>query len=155
MNVIRKTISIGGREITIETGRLAKQASGSILVTAGESAVLVTAVGSKEPRLGIDFFPLTVDYIEKTFAAGKIPGGFFKREGRLSEREVLTSRIIDRPCRPLFPKGFKNDVQIMATVLASGNDDNLTDVLAMTGASCAIMCSDLPWNGPIAGVRVG
>jgi polyribonucleotide nucleotidyltransferase len=155
MNIRRVKVSVGGREITLETGRLAKQASGSVLVSAGESAVLVTAVASKAPREGIDFFPLTVDYIEKTFSGGKIPGGFFKREGRLTEREVLTSRCIDRPCRPLFPKGFKNDVQIMATVLSMGTDDNLTDVLAMTGASTALMLSDIPWGGPLAGVRVG
>ena len=155
MNIKRVKVELGGKEITLETGRLAKQASGAVLVSAGESAVLVTAVAANKPREGIDFFPLTVDYIEKTFSGGKIPGGFFKREGRLTEREVLTSRCIDRPCRPLFPKGFKNDVQIIATVLSMGSDDNLTDVLAMTGASTAIMLSDIPWNGPLAGVRVG
>ena len=154
MNVKKLKVSIGGREIALETGRLAKQAA-SILVTCGESAVLVTAVASKNPREGIDFFPLSVDYIEKTFSAGKIPGGFFKREGRLTEREILTSRCIDRPCRPLFPKGFKNDVQIIATVLAAGNDDNITDILAMTGASAALMISDIPWAGPLAGIRIG
>ncbi len=155
MNIKKLKVIVGGREITLETGRLAKQASGSVLISSGETAVLVTAVGSKEPRPNVDFFPLTVDYIEKTFSGGKIPGGFFKREGRLTEKEVLTSRLIDRPCRPLFPKGFKNDVQVIATVLSLGTEDHVSDVLAMTGASAALMLSDIPWAGPLAGVRVG
>ncbi len=140
--------------MTIETGQLAKQANGSVLVRYGESAVLVTAVVSRKQREGVDFFPLSVDYVEKTYAAGKIPGGFFKREGRLSEHEILTSRFIDRPLRPLFPKGFRNDVQIIATVL-SADGENDPDMAAMIGASAALELSDIPFQGPIAGVRVG
>ena len=119
----RVTITWGGRTLTLETGRLAKQANGAVLVTYGESVVLVSAVTSRTPREGRDFFPLTVDYQEMTYAAGKIPGGFFKREGRPSEKEVLTSRFIDRPLRPLFPKNYFNDVQIIATVLSAGAAD--------------------------------
>lgn len=144
----------GGRTLSMETGQLAKQANGSVLVRYGESAVLVTASASKTPREGIDFFPLSVDYLEMTYAAGKIPGGFFKREGRPSEREVLISRFIDRPLRPLFPEHFMNDVQIIATVL-SADDENDPDVVAIAGASAALEISDIPFNGPIAGVRVG
>jgi polyribonucleotide nucleotidyltransferase len=143
---------VNGRPMTFETGRLAKQAHGSILVTYGESVVLVTAVSGDE-RPGLDFFPLTCEYVEKTFAAGKIPGGFFKREGRLRDEEILTSRLIDRPCRPLFPEGYKNDTQIIATVLSS-DKVNPTDVLALTGASAALHISDIPWGGPLVGVRV-
>ncbi|MGA2449900.1 MAG: polyribonucleotide nucleotidyltransferase [Polyangiaceae bacterium] len=152
MSFVRESIPVHGRPLVFETGRLAKQAHGAVLVTYGESVVLVTAVSGEE-RPGIDFFPLTCDYIEKTFAAGKIPGGFFKREGRLRDEEILTSRLIDRPCRPLFPEGFRNDTQIVATVLSS-DKDNPTDVLAMTGASAALHISDIPWQGPLAGVRV-
>ncbi len=148
------TIDLGGRPLTIETGLLAKQANGSVLVRYGETVVLVTAVISSKPREGVDFFPLSVDYVEKTYAAGKIPGGFFKREGRLSEHEILTSRFIDRPLRPLFPKGFRNDVQIIATVL-SADGENDPDMAAMIGASAALEISDIPFLGPIAGVRVG
>ncbi len=144
----------GGRDFILETGHLAKQANGSVVARYGETVVLVTAVASREPRQGIDFFPLSVDYIEMTYAAGKIPGGFFKREGRPSEREVLTSRFIDRPLRPLFPKGFKNEVQIIATVL-SVDGENDPDMVAMSAASAALEISDIPFNGPIAGVRVG
>ncbi len=151
---IRETVKIGDRTITLETGRIAKQAHGAVLVTCGESIVLVTAVGNSEPRPGIDFFPLSVDYVEKTYAAGKIPGGFFKREGRLRDEEVLTSRLIDRPCRPLFPEGFRNDIQVIATVL-SHDKENPTDVLAMVGASAALHISNIPWAGPIGGVRIG
>ena len=115
---VRESVMINGRPLTLETGRLAKQAHGSVLVTYGDSVVLVTAVSGHEERQGIDFFPLTCDYIEKTFAAGKIPGGFFKREGRQRDEEILTSRLIDRPCRPLFPDGYKNDTQVIATVLS-------------------------------------
>jgi len=149
-----KTVTWGGRTLTIETGQMAKQANGAVLARYGESVVLVTAVASKKPREGIDFFPLSVDYQEMTYAAGKIPGGFFKREGRPSEREILTSRFIDRPLRPLFPKGFRNDVQIIATVL-SADDENDPDVVAITAASAALEISDIPFSGPIAGVRVG
>jgi polyribonucleotide nucleotidyltransferase len=148
------TIDLGGRPLTIETGLLAKQANGSALVRYGETVVLVTAVVSSKQREGVDFFPLSVDYVEKTYAAGKIPGGFFKREGRLSEHEILTSRFIDRPLRPLFPKGFRNDVQVIATVL-SADGENDPDMAAMIGASAALELSDIPFQGPIAGVRVG
>jgi len=138
----------------METGQLAKQANGAVLVRYGETVVLVTAVVSSKEREGVDFFPLSVDYVEKTYAAGKIPGGFFKREGRLSEHEILTSRFIDRPLRPLFPKGYRNDVQIIATVL-SADGENDPDMAAMIGASAALEISDIPFHGPIAGVRVG
>ena len=143
----------GGRTITIETGKIAKQTSGAVTVQYGDSVVLVTAVASKEPREKISFFPLTVDYQEMTYAAGKIPGGFFKREGRPNEREILTSRFIDRPLRPLFPEGFTHDVQIIATVL-SADPENNPDMLAIIGASAALEISDIPFKGPIAGVRV-
>ncbi len=149
---VRETIVVGGRELTFETGRLAKQAHGSILVTCGESVVLVTAVSTEE-RANIDFFPLTCEYVEKTYAAGKIPGGFFKREGRLRDSETLTSRIIDRPLRPLFPKGFRKDTQVIAMVLSS-DKSTPTDVLALTAASAALHISDIPWEGPVAGIRV-
>lgn len=152
--IIRESVMLGGRPLTLETGRLAKQAHGSVLVTYGESMVLVTAVSSQEERTGIDFFPLTCDYIEKTFAAGKIPGGFFKREGRQRDEEILTSRLIDRPCRPLFPEGYRNDTQVIATVL-SVDKTNPTDVIALTGAGAALHISDIPWSGPIVGIRVG
>ena len=151
--IVRESVLIGGRPLTLETGRLAKQAHGSVLVSFGESAVLVTAVSTEE-RPGIDFFPLTCEYMEKTYAAGKIPGGFFKREGRLRDGETLTSRLIDRPLRPLFPKGFRKDTQVIATVLSS-DKLNPTDVLALTGGSAALHISDIPWDGPVAGIRVG
>ncbi len=149
-----KSITWGQRPLTFETGQLAKQANGAVLARYGESVVLVSVVASKKPREGIDFFPLSVDYQEMTYAAGKIPGGFFKREGRPSEREILTSRFIDRPLRPLFPKGYRNDVQIIATVL-SADDENDPDVIAVSAASAALEISDIPFSGPIAGVRVG
>ena len=149
---VRESVVVGGRPLTFETGRLAKLAHGSVLVTYGESAVLVTAVSSSE-RPGIDFFPLTCEYQEKTYAAGKIPGGFFKREGRLRDAEVLSSRLMDRPLRPLFPDGYRKDTQVIATVMSSDRE-NPTDVLAMCGASAALHLSDSPWHGPIAGVRV-
>jgi polyribonucleotide nucleotidyltransferase len=151
---VREGVGFGDRELTIETGRMAKQADGSVVIRYGDSMVLVTAVANSTVRPGIDFMPLTCDYLEKTSAAGKIPGGYFKREGRLTEQEVLTSRLIDRPCRPLFPKGWRFDSQVIATVL-SADKDNPTDVLAMTGASTALHLSDIPWAGPFAAVRVG
>ncbi|MAQ15942.1 MAG: polyribonucleotide nucleotidyltransferase [Sandaracinus sp.] len=154
MTIVRESVKIGDKLISVETGRIAKQAGGSVLVTCGESVVLVTVCGSKDARPGQSFLPLTVDYVEKTYAAGKIPGGFFKREGRLREHEVLTSRLIDRPCRPLFPDGYRSEIQVIATVL-SHDGENETDVLAMTGASAALMISPIPFAGPIAGVRVG
>jgi polyribonucleotide nucleotidyltransferase len=150
----RVEFDLHGRALSIETGRLARQANGSALVRYGDTCVLVTAVAAKEPRENVDFFPLTVDYQEKTFAAGKIPGGFFKREGRPSEKEVLTSRLCDRPLRPLFPDGFRCETQVIATVL-SYDKENDGDVLAMIGASAALEMSDIPFNGPIAGARVG
>jgi polyribonucleotide nucleotidyltransferase len=141
-----------GRTLKIESGRIAKQAAGSALVTYGETMVLVTACYG--PEKDVDFFPLTVDYFEKTYAAGKIPGGFFRREGKLSEKETLVSRLIDRPCRPLFPENFHREVQVIATVL-SADDENDPDTLAMIGASAALTVSDLPFEGPMSGVRVG
>ena len=152
MSFVRESVVVNGKPLTFETGRLAKQAHGSVLVTYGESVVLVTAVCGDE-RPGLDFFPLTCEYVEKTFAAGKIPGGFFKREGRLRDDEILVARMIDRPCRPLFPEGFKKDTQIIATVLSS-DKTNPTDILALTGASAALHISDIPWDGPLAGMRV-
>jgi polyribonucleotide nucleotidyltransferase len=152
MSIVRESVLINGKPMTFETGRLAKQAHGSVLVTYGESMVLVTAVSGDE-RPGIDFFPLTCEYVEKTFAAGKIPGGFFKREGRQRDEEILVCRLMDRPCRPLFPEGFRNDTQVIATVLSS-DKVNPTDVLAVTGASCALHISDIPWSGPLVAVRV-
>jgi polyribonucleotide nucleotidyltransferase len=153
VNPIQKIARVGTKEILLETGKVAKQAHGAVWVRLGDSIVLVTAVSAAEKREGIDFFPLTVDYQEKLFAAGKIPGSFFRREGRLTEKETLTSRVIDRSCRPLFPDGYANETQIIATVL-SFDQENDTDVLALTGASAALQISDIPFHGPIAGVRV-
>lgn len=147
-------IDLGGRKLTIEQGKMAKQANGAVLVRYGDTVVLVTATASSAPREGVDFFPLTVDYEEKMYAAGKIPGGFIKREGRPSSDAVLCARLIDRPIRPLFPDGFRNDVQIVATVLCV-EQDNPPEIAAMIGASCALTVSDIPFMGPIAGVRVG
>ena len=147
------TMELGGRTLTIETGRLAKQAAGACLVTYGETVVLVTVVHGK-PRQGIDFFPLTVDFVEKTSAAGKIPGGFFKREARLSDREVLVCRFIDRAVRPLFAEGYNDDTMVMATVL-SADGENAPDIAAFIGASAALIISEIPFLGPIAAVRVG
>jgi len=149
---VRESVMVGGRPLTLETGRLAKLAHGAVLATYGESMVLVTAVSTEE-RPGLDFFPLTCEYVEKTYAAGKIPGGFFKREGRLRDYEVLASRLMDRPLRPLFPEGYKKDTQVIATILSS-DKENPTDVLAMSTASAALHISDIPWSGPIAGMRV-
>ena len=147
-------INLNGKIINIETGKIAKQAAGSIVVTCEETVVLVTVTSSNEPREGIDFFPLMVDYEEKFYAAGKIPGGFFKREGRPSKNAILTSRLIDRPLRPLFPEEYRNDIQVIATVL-SFDQKNLPDVLAMIGASTALWISDIPFQGPIGAVRIG
>jgi polyribonucleotide nucleotidyltransferase len=145
---------VGDTTITLETGRIARQAQGAVLVTCGETVVLVTACGTKEARPGVDFLPLSVDYVEKTYAAGKIPGGFFKREGRLRDHEILTSRLIDRPCRPLFPDGYRCEIQVVATVL-SVDRTHPSDVLGMIGASAALHISPIPWAGPIASTRVG
>jgi len=147
-------VDFGGRPFSIETGKVAKQADGSVLVQYGDTVVLVTAVTAEKRREGIDFVPLTVNYLEMTYAAGRIPGGFFKREGKPSDRETLISRFIDRPLRPLFPKGFQNEIQIIATVL-SADQDNDPSILGMIGASAALSLSNLPFDGPIAGAKVG
>ena len=152
--VYRKEINWGGRKLVLETGKIARQADGAVMASLGETTVLCTAVGAKTPKPGLDFFPLTVNYQEKTFAAGKIPGGFFKREGRPTEKETLVSRLIDRPIRPLFVKGFKNETQVICTVL-SHDLENDPDVVALIGASAALTISGLPFLGPIGGCRVG
>ncbi len=147
-------MEVGGRTLIIENGKMAKQANGAVLVRYGDTVVLVAATASTEPREGVDFFPLTVDYEEKMYAVGKIPGGFIKREGRPSNQAILCAPLIDGPLRPLFPKGFRNDANVIATVL-SVEQDNPPEIAAMIGASCALCVSDIPFNGPIAGVRVG
>ena len=152
--VQKLSVMIGERELTIETGRLAKQAHGSAFVQCGETVVLVTACGEREPKPELDFLPLTCDYREYTYAAGKIPGGFFKREGRPTEREILVSRQIDRPIRPLFPDNYHNETQIIAVVLSAEPDIN-PDVLAINGASAALYSSEIPFQNPIGAVRVG
>ena len=154
MNVIRKTINYGRHTLTLETGEVARQAHGAVVVNMDDTVVLVTVVGKKDVKPGQDFFPLTVDYQERTYAAGKIPGGFFKREGRPSEKETLTSRLIDRPIRPLFPEGFFNEIQVIATVVSSNNEVD-SDIPAMIGASAALAISGIPFNGPIGAARVG
>ncbi|MFN2546110.1 MAG: polyribonucleotide nucleotidyltransferase [Myxococcales bacterium] len=154
MEAMTVTAQVGKQAITIETGRLAKQADGSVVLRAGDSMVLVTAVSQREPKPGFDFFPLTVDYQERLSAAGRIPGSFFRREGRLTERETLISRLIDRSLRPLFPEGYQNDTQVIATVFSADNQQD-TDVLALTGASFAMAVSDIPFPFQFAGVRVG
>jgi polyribonucleotide nucleotidyltransferase len=147
-------VSVGSSEITFETGRLAKQADGAVLVRSGETMVLATAQGRMEPREGADFFPLTVDVEERMYAAGKIPGGFFKREGRPTEKAILTARMIDRPIRPLWPSGYKNETQVICTVLSA---DMVTphDILCLNGASAALMISPMPFLGPVGAVRIG
>src|SRR5919197_2102782 len=144
----------GGKSLNFETGRIAKQAPGAALVKMGDNVVLATATANPDPREGIDFFPLTVDYREYTYAGGRIPGGFIKREGRPSEREILVSRMIDRPCRPLFPEGFRNETQIISLVL-SADTENDPDVCAINGASAALTISEIPFGAPIGAVRVG
>jgi polyribonucleotide nucleotidyltransferase len=144
----------GGKRITFETGRIAKQASGSAFTSSGDTVILATAVGAPDPKEGIDFFPLTVEYRETAYGGGRIPGGFIKREGRPSEKEILTCRLIDRPCRPLFPEGYRNETQVIAFVY-SADKENDPDVIAINAASCAISLSDLPFQGPIGAVRVG
>src|ERR671934_250009 len=148
------SVTIGGREITFETGKLAKQADGAVVVRSGDTMVLATAQGRMEPREGADFFPLTVDVEERMYAAGKIPGGFFKREGRPTERAILTARMIDRPIRPLWPKGFRNEVQVICTIL-SADLVVAHDILSINGASAALMVSPLPFLGPVGAVRIG
>ena len=154
MSVVKKSFQYGSHELILETGEFARQAGGAVMVTMDDTVVLVTAVVMKEGDAGRDFFPLTINYQEKTFAAGKIPGGFFKREGRPAEKETLTSRLIDRPLRPLFPKGFRNEAQVIPTVLSINPEVN-PDILAMIGASAALSLSGAPFQGPIGGARVG
>ena len=154
MSHYKKTLSYGNQQLTLETGEIARQASGAVIVSLGDTVVLVTVVGQKNAKPEQDFFPLTVDYQERTYAAGKIPGGFFKREGRPSEKEILTSRLIDRPLRPLFPEGFYNEVQIVATVLSSDPQID-SDIPSMIGASAALAISGIPFDGPIGAARVG
>jgi polyribonucleotide nucleotidyltransferase len=151
---LKESIKLGDKELTVETGRVAKQADGSIVIRYGDTMLLVAAVAAANPREGIDFFPLTVEYREANYAAGRIPGNYFRREGRPNEKEVLTCRLIDRPCRPLFTEGFRNETQVIASVI-SADPDNDPDVIAITGASCALYLSDIPFPTPIAGVRVG
>src|SRR5437764_9057264 len=145
---------LGDKQIIIESGKLAKQADGAVTVQLGETIVLVAAVASIKAKPGQEFFPLTVDYREKAAAAGKFPGGYFKRQGRPTEKEILTSRIIDRPIRPLFPKGWYNEVQVQS-ILLSADGENDPDMLSLVGASAALMVSDIPWDGPLGAVRVG
>src|SRR5512138_3320411 len=152
--MITREVSVNGKSLRFETGKLAKQAAGAVVVRYGDSVVLVTASRAASPREGIDFLPLTVDYREYTYASGRIPGGFFKREGKPAEKETLTCRVIDRPIRPLFPSGWRYETQIIALVL-SADSENDTDVLAITGASAALALSEIPFEKTIAGVRVG
>ena len=154
VNLQRREIHVGSRTITLETGKLAKQADGAVIVRSGDTVVLVTACRAASAREGIDFLPLTVDYREYTYASGRIPGGFFKREGKPTDKEVLTSRLIDRPIRPLFAAGWRYETQVIA-LLMSADTENDSDVLAITGASAALALSGIPFQKTIAGVRVG
>ncbi|HTH40717.1 MAG TPA: polyribonucleotide nucleotidyltransferase, partial [Rhodocyclaceae bacterium] len=154
LNPIKKSFTYGSHTVTLETAEIARQAGGAVMVNMDDTVVLATVVGALNPKPGQDFFPLTVDYVEKTYAAGKIPGGFFKREGRPSEKETLTSRLIDRPIRPLFPDGFYNEVQVVCTVM-SCNPEVDPDIPALIGASAALAISGIPFNGPIGAARVG
>src|SRR6266852_3545043 len=149
---IKKTFTYGAHQVTLEAGEMARQAHGAVVVNMDDSVVLCTVVGAKQAKAGQDFLPLTCDYVEKTYAAGKIPGGFFKREGRPSEKETLTSRLIDRPIRPLFAPGFRNETQVVCTVL-SHDLENDPDVVALIGSSAALTISGIPFMGPIAGCR--
>src|SRR5689334_4009828 len=151
---LKQTIQVGGKELTLETGKIAKQANGAVVLSCGDTMVLTTAVGTLKPREGIDFFPLTVEYREYGYAAGRIPGNYFRREGRPSEKETLTSRLTDRPIRPLFTPGYRGDTQVISLVL-SADSENDPDILSITGASAALYLSDIPFERPIAGVRVG
>src|SRR5499433_3540825 len=153
-DIHRVELDWGGRKLTLETGKIARQAHGAVVATYGESKVLATVVAAKEPRAGVDFMPLTVDYQEKFYAAGRIPGGYFKREGRPTERETLVSRLIDRPVRPLFAKGYRCDTQVIATVL-SHDLENDPDIVSMVAASAALTLSGVPFMGPIGAARVG
>src|SRR6201999_325850 len=153
-DIQREELQWAGRKLTLETGRIARQADGAVFASWGETSVLATVVSAKAPKPGVDFFPLTVNYQEKAFAAGRIPGGYFKREGRPSEKETLVSRLIDRPIRPLFPDGYRNDTQVVVTVL-SHDLENDPDVLSMVAASAALTLSGVPFMGPVGGARVG
>jgi Polyribonucleotide nucleotidyltransferase (polynucleotide phosphorylase) len=153
-DIVRKEIQWGGETLTLETGKIARQADGAVVATYGETSVLATVVFEKKPKPGLDFFPLSVHYMEKYYAAGKIPGGFFKREARPTEKETLTSRLIDRPIRPLFAPGFKNETQVILHVL-SHDLENDPDVVGMVAASAALCISGAPFLGPIGGARVG
>src|SRR2546423_2122721 len=154
VNPIKKSIPFGRHTLTLEAGEIARQAGGAVVVSLDDTVVLVTAVAAKNAKPGQDFFPLTVDYQEKTYAAGRIPGGFFRREGRPSEKETLTCRLIDRPIRPLFPEGFYNEVQVIATVMSVDPEID-PDIPALIGASAAIGLSGIPFDGPIGAARVG
>src|SRR6185503_3271201 len=153
-DIKREELDWGGRKLVLETGRIARQAHGAVLVTYGETSVLATVVSDATPKAGIDFLPLTVNYQEKTFAAGKIPGGYFKREGRPTEKETLTSRLIDRPIRPLFVDGYRCETQVIATAVSHDMENN-PDIVAMVAASAALTLSGVPFLGPIGAVRVG
>src|SRR5688572_6669844 len=148
------TATVNGRDIHIETGKIAKQADGAVIVTLGETMIIVAAVAATKAKPGQEFFPLTVDYRERASAAGKFPGGYFKREGRPTEKEILTCRLTDRPIRPLFPKGWYNEVQVQS-ILLSTDGENDPDILSIIGASAALTVSDIPWDGPLGAVRVG
>src|SRR5438045_6952777 len=150
---LNESIKLGERELTVETGRVAKQADGAVVIRYGDTMLLVAAVSALTGREGVDFFPLTVEYRESNYAAGRIPGNYFRREGRPNEKEVLTSRLIDRPCRPLFAEGYKNETQVIASVI-SADPDNNPDVIAITGASCALYLSDIPFPNTTASVRI-
>src|ERR1043166_9131673 len=151
---LKESIKLGDRDLTVESGRVTKQADGAVVIRYGDTMLLVAAVSALTPREGVDFFPLTVEYREANYAAGRIPGNYFRREGRPNEKEVLTSRLIDRPCRPLFTDGYRNETQVIASVI-SADPDNNPDVIAITGASCALYLSDIPFSTPVAGVRIG
>src|SRR5436853_5617356 len=153
VSITTKNVEIAGRRLSIETGRVAEQANGAVVIRQGDSVVLSTVVMSKEPREGIDFFPLTCDYEEKLYAAGKIPGAFMRREGRPSETAILASRLTDRPLRPLFPDGFRLDVQVISTVLSVDQENDPT-ILSINGASTALVISDIPFQGPVGGVKM-
>ncbi|MBA2606882.1 MAG: polyribonucleotide nucleotidyltransferase, partial [Acidobacteria bacterium] len=151
---LKESIKLGDNQLTIETGKVAKQADGAVIVQYGETMILVTAVSARTAKEGLDFFPLTVEYRESSYSAGRIPGNYFRREGRPNEKEVLTCRLIDRPVRPLFGEGYRFETQIVGSVI-SADADNDPDVLAITGASCALYLSDIPFENPIAGIRIG
>src|SRR5919199_2238038 len=153
-DIQREELIWAGRKLVLETGKMARQADGAVVATYGETTVLATVVSEKQPKPGFDFFPLTVNYQERTYAAGRIPGGFFKREGRPTEKETLTSRLIDRPLRPLFPDGFYNDVQVVATVISLDPEID-ADIPSLLGASAALAIAGLPFNGPVGAARVG